>query len=333
MAILTPVELDDARRIGARFGLDVASIRLVPEGSVNTNAELVARDGRRWFLRIYEEQPPETARGEAAILAALAAAGVPTPMPLPLTDEVGDQGRAAIASHAGKAVAVFPFVEGEVVCQRGVTPARAAAVGAALAEVHLAGRAILAGPLGASVRATRFGPDALLARVRAVAANDPPPHVAEVLPHLARRCEEELEGAAPRGDEGFVHGDLFRDNVLFRGEAVAALLDFESASRGPLAFDLAVTLLAWCYGDDLDLALARALATGYARRAPVSPGVREALFDAARRACTRFATTRITDFELRPRGAGVHKDFRRWLARDAALVALGREGLDRALFG
>ena len=44
-----------------------------------------------------------------------------------------------------------------------------------------------------------------------------------------------------------VHGDLFRDNVLWApavaggtGPKIGALLDFESASRGHVAFDLMV---------------------------------------------------------------------------------------------
>lgn len=328
MAILTPLEDDDARRLGTRFGLDVTSLRLVPQGSVNTNAVITTSGGERWFLRVYEEQTPETARHEAAVLTALAAAGVPTPTPLPLADAPG-----AIAVHAGKPVAVFPFVDGEIVCQRRVTTAHTAAVGAALAQVHRAGAAILESPLGATVGATRFGPDALLRRLTAVAGAEPPPHVAAVLPELTARAEARIGVASPADDVGFVHGDLFRDNVLFRGDQLAALLDFESASRGSIAFDLAVTLLAWCHGDDLGLDLARAFVDGYRGVAPVTGATRAAVWTEARYACTRFATTRITDFELRPRGSGVWKDFRRWLARDAALVALGPGGLDRALFG
>jgi homoserine kinase type II len=49
-------------------------------------------------------------------------------------------------------------------------------------------------------------------------------------------------------------------------------------------------------------------------------------------AALRFAVTRITDFELRPRGTGVFKDYRRFLARADALDALGSEGL-RAMLG
>ncbi len=295
-------------------------------GSVNTNAQLTLVDGRRFFLRIYEEQTSATARHEAGLLEAFAAAGVPTPCPLPRSDGVGG----AIAEHAGKPVAIFPFVTGEVLCQRRVTAAHTREVGRALAGVHAAGEGVLAGPLGASVGESRFGPAALLARLDGLAGTALPADVAQAIPPL-RAALTSRSGTS--GGQGLIHGDLFRDNVLFEGERLAALLDFESASRGPLAFDLAVTMLAWCFGDDLDLRLARAMAEGYLAARPLDPATRAALFDQALFACARFATTRITDFELRPRDTGLYKDFRRWLAREASLRRLGPEGLERALFG
>lgn len=332
MAILTRLTLDDAKRLGARFGLEVTAFRPILQGSVNTNGVLETPSGRSWFLRIYEEQTPETARHEAAVLAALARAGVPTPTPLPLASGEGAIAEHQVGENAPKPVAVFPFVEGDMLCQKAVTEPRVAAVGAGLAVVHEAGRALLEGPQGWAIGRTRFGPQALLRRLDAVATASPPPAVAAALPHLAKRAADRL--ATPsRGEEGFVHGDLFRDNVLFQGDRLAALLDFESASRGPLAFDLAVTLLAWCFGSDLDLGLGRALMRGYCAVRPIEPATRAAVWDEAHYACTRFATTRITDFELRPRDAGVYKDFRRWLDRRDALDRIGRDRLDQALFG
>ena len=44
---------------------------------------------------------------------------------------------------------------------------------------------------------------------------------------------------------GIVHGDLFRDNALFEGDELVAVIDFHHASRALLAFDLAVALNDW----------------------------------------------------------------------------------------
>jgi homoserine kinase type II len=119
--------------------------------------------------------------------------------------------------------------------------------------------------------------------------------------------------------------------VLWRGEALAGLLDFESASEEPLVFDLAVTMLAWCYGDDLDAGLVRALFGGYQAARPLEEGDRAALFGEARLAALRFTVTRVTDYAMRAHtGANAWRDWRRFAARLARLDALGPAGLAAA---
>jgi homoserine kinase type II len=143
-----------------------------------------------------------------------------------------------------------------------------------------------------------------------------------VVDGLLARIEALDPRAAPR-DQGLIHGDLFRDNVLWEGDALTALLDFESASLGSFGFDLLVTVLAWCYGDALDLALARRMVEGYRAERALSAREVAELPEAARRAALRFTVTRVTDFELRRGAGGVYKDYRRFLGRLQALEALG----------
>jgi Ser/Thr protein kinase RdoA (MazF antagonist) len=97
VALLTPLPLPDAARLGREFGLDVVSIEALSVGSVNSNFALVARDGRRYFARLYEEQGRSGALSEIALVAALSRAGVPVVECLPRLDAggVGDfQGKA-----------------------------------------------------------------------------------------------------------------------------------------------------------------------------------------------------------------------------------------------
>jgi homoserine kinase type II len=220
---------------------------------------------------------------------------------------------------------VFPWVDGEILCQGRVTPEAAAQVGEALARVHLAGASYADAP------ASRFGVAQLDARVRSLQATALPAEVGATVKRLAGRLARHA-ARAPDETWGLVHGDLFRDNVLFREGRVAALLDFESASRESRPFDLMVTVLAWCFGDRLEPALVRAMVQGYARARPLPEVEAAALFDEGSFAALRFGITRITDFELRPRGSGVYKDYRRFLARADALDALGAHGL-RAMAG
>jgi Ser/Thr protein kinase RdoA (MazF antagonist) len=155
--------------------------------------------------------------------------------------------------------------------------------------------------------------------------------IRELLAHYAaRRC------ALP---SGLIHGDLFRDNVLFAGvespvpsspalerpsseqvpdvsDRIVALLDFESACHGHFAYDVMVCMLAWCYTSHFEVHKARALLAGYQSVRPLSTLEREQLHVEGALACLRFATTRITDFALRtPAGAIPQRDYRRFLTR------------------
>ena len=119
---------------------------------------------------------------------------------------------------------------------------------------------------------------------------------------------------------GLIHGDLFRDNVLWAPGPevrVGALLDFEQASGGSMAYDLAVCLNDWCWTGAPRLELCAALLDGYQRVRPLSAGDRAALPVEVRAAAARFTITRITDVYL----ANVDqpdKDFRAFLARAEA---------------
>ena len=113
---------------------------------------------------------------------------------------------------------------------------------------------------------------------------------------------------------GIIHGDLFRDNVLWAGPQIAAILDFEQASGGSLAYDLAVCINDWCWDGGPRIDLAAALVAGYQRVRPLTDADREALPVELRAAAARFTITRITDVYL-ARVANPEKDFRAFLAR------------------
>jgi homoserine kinase type II len=308
MALLTELPLPVAERLARAFGLELASVEPLQAGSVNSNFRFVTADGRRYFARIYEEQGIDGARSELRLVGLLAEAGVPVVQSIP--SAAGE----ALLDVSGKPFAIFPWLDGDILCQKRVTAEACEQVGAALARVHLTSERI--GPVSEG----RFRPADLRLRLERIPEPERAPfslaidHIRERLEHYeARRTE------IPRG---VIHSDLFRDNVLWNGERIGALLDFESACFGSFAYDVMTTILAWCYGAAFDLELVQGLLRGYAGVRPFDAGEVTALRVEGAIACLRFATTRITDFSLRAApGTPPVRDFRRFLARLEALEA------------
>ena len=141
-----------------------------------------------------------------------------------------------------KPATLFPWVTGAR-RSRFPTRRRCARSGAALALLHRAGQALpsselAAGPL--SARRARAPPGDL--RRRSALFRD------RARARRRARSRKRSRRAKARGPIGLIHQDLFPDNLLVdeRGE-LAAMLDLEQATYGPLLYDLAVALNAWCW--------------------------------------------------------------------------------------
>ncbi|MEM9693467.1 MAG: homoserine kinase [Myxococcota bacterium] len=310
MALLTPLTLDEARAFATAYGVELVELTPIPEGSVNSNFRCEASDGTVLFIRVYEESDGAAVLQQNRLLHHLVENGVPTPAALVTLD-----GR-TVQRHRGKPICFFPFLPGQSVCQQGVTADHCRTIGRALARIHDAGENYPDAPVD------RFSLAALERRIAGLEAMSGLTDEQRRDVDRLRALYEELKHT-PRLPETVVHGDVFRDNVLWREQTLVALLDFESASRGDAAFDLAVTLLAWCFGDDFGDELIKSMAAGYRETRALDRTWADHCFTQARVAALRFATTRLTDYELRPSDVVVYKDYRRFLARLAALEKIG----------
>ena len=316
VALLTPLPLADATRLGREFGLEVTAIEPLSVGSVNSNFALTAADGQRYFARLYEEQGRDGALAELALVAALQRAGVPVVQCLPRIDGAG------VGEFAGKAFIVFPWLDGEILCQGRVTVAACEKLGAALARMHLTTPS-LARPVEGRFRITDLRKR--LARIEREGHDEYLDDVERIRESLNHYEVERISQSAPRG---VIHSDLFRDNVLWtKAGELAALLDFESACEGAFAYDVMVTICAWCYSDRFETALVEGFLRGYHGVRPITGPEVAALKVEGAVGCLRFATTRITDFSLRaPPGRPPVRDYRRFLARLRAIEAGDLDG-------
>lgn len=322
MAILTVPDPRELESFVAAYPLGaVRHARGIEAGTVNTSYEVELESGR-YFLRIYEQQGEEGAVREGALLKHLVASGIPTPEPQTRADG------SLVGRLAGKPAALFPWVVGEMRCQSAVDGPTAYAVGEALAKVHVAGWPSSTSAASGASGIERFGCEDLARRCAQIAAS-PDLDAQPLGPALKAAIEAAFARRAAGLPTGLVHGDLFRDNVLWSGPEsamIAALLDFESAQRGPFVYDVAVTIVAWAYRDAFDLAVARALVAGYTSVRPLASIERDAMKDEAVLACLRFTITRITDDAAR-----IGKRWQRFVARRTEIDGLGRDGFAEAL--
>ena len=307
--------------LAKRFNLTLARIEPLALGSVNSNFRLTDSAGKVYFARLYEEQDHAGALREHAVVAALDDAGVP------VVRALRDREGGSLADFQGKAFAVFPWVAGESLCQGLVTEAACRALGAALAQVHLCS------PRAPTLPEGRFRIPDLRERLKRVEAAGR----ASLLPAVAtiRERLDHYQGVRVQGlAQGICHGDLFRDNVLWQGSQLSALLDFESVCLGNFAYDLMVTTLAWCYGSAFELPLVQALFDGYRSVRPLPAPEVLAMPTEGAIACLRFASTRLTDFSLRvPDGARPVRDFQRFLERMRAIEGGALNGCIASLGG
>jgi homoserine kinase type II len=213
----------------------------------------------------------------------LAGAGITCPTP------VRDAEGRMLRELAGRPAALVTFLEG--VWIRRPQASHCMALGQAMARLHLAGQ---------TFRGKR--PNALgLAGWRPLYQRFQS-RADEIAPGLGGIIEQELanlEASWPADlPQGVIHADLFPDNVFFLGDRLSGLIDFYFACTDALAYDVAITLNAWCFETDysFNITKGRALLKGYQSVRPLSPAERDALPLLARGAALRFLLTRAYDW-------------------------------------
>lgn len=250
----------------------------VDQGLLNRGYRLRTTRGR-YFLKHHFD--PETA-DPAAIARQhratqrLADLGVPVAPPLP-----GRDGR-TVAVVGGHAYALHPWVEGRHRDGGQLTTGQCGRLGALLGVVHASLERVMPAHARARTASEAADPadtfaliDDLLGRVR---RHRPADSFDELARHrlLERRTllEQHADRRPPCGSPvGWVHGDFHPFNLLYRGDAPAAIVDWDRLGLGPRAEE-AVRAAAIFFvrpAGALDLPKVRAYARAYRRTAGATP--------------------------------------------------------------
>jgi len=291
MAVYTDVAAEDLAPFLAGYDIgELLAYKGIAEGVENSN--FLVHTSRGYFiLTLYERRVAERDLPFfLALMEHLASRGITCPQP------VKNRAGQTLGRLAGRPAAIVTFLEGLWI--RRPSAAHCAALGEALARLHLAGADFAMRRDNAlSVAGWRQLYAACGGRANAVQ-----PDLTTV---LAAELDV-LEREWPRGlPQGVIHADLFPDNVFFLGDRLSGLIDFYFACTDTLAYDIAICLNAWCFEQDhsYNVTKGRALLASYAKTRPLSAQEWDKLPLLARGAALRFLLTRLADWLDVPPGA------------------------------
>jgi homoserine kinase type II len=291
MAVYTDISDAELEAFLAAYDLGApTALKGVAEGVENSNF-LLETDRGRFFLTIYERRVRrEDLPFFLGFMQHLARAGYPSATP------IADRAGRLLGEMRGKPAAIVSFLSGLSV--RRPTVAHCREAGSGLAWLHQAGEGF------AGRRVNDLGHlawPAMFEGLRAEADALKPGLASMIASDVAR-----IDAGWPAGlPEGVIHADYFPDNVFFRGTTFAGAIDFYFAANDALAYDIGVTLNAWCFEADgsFNITAARALVAGYESRRPLSAEERRVLPILAYGAALRFFLTRLHDWGATPAGA------------------------------
>ena len=253
----------------------------IPSGIENTNYFVTTSNGR-FVLTLFEKLTADELPFYLNLMAHLARHGIPCPAPM------ADRHNRFLGELNDKPACIVSRLHGKSILQP--TVANCAAVGAMLAQLHVAGQSFgerMANPRGPVWRAQAAAEVTLFL----------PAENAALL-----REEIALHAHNDSGDlvQGVIHADLFRDNVLMDGERIGGLIDFYFACNDALLYDVAITVNDWCAGANStpDATRTRALLRAYDAVRPFSAAEAAAWPMMLRLAALRFWLSRLYDLHL-----------------------------------
>jgi homoserine kinase type II len=232
MAVFTEVSLDQAARLIEGLGIGtLRELKPCAGGIENTNYFADTSEGR-FVLTLFERLTADELPFYLELMKHLADRGLPVPGPH------ADAAGSLLLSLNGRPAAVVDRLPGE----HHLAPdaADCASVGTMLAGLHLAASDF------PRAQANLRGLDWWNETVPVVVPHLPTPLAALMQDELDFQRHLAASSAYTSLPRGVIHGDLFRDNVMFSGKTLDGVFDFYFAGVDCLLFDIAVALNDWC---------------------------------------------------------------------------------------
>jgi homoserine kinase type II len=291
MAVFTSVSIDELSSWMTRFPLGkVHQIKGISSGIENSNF-FITTDQGEYVLTLFEKLTAEQLPFYLELMRHLADRGILVPAP------VADNHGNILNTLNGKPASIVTKLEGQSELAPAAT--HCAQVGDMLAKMHLAGQDFsiyqpnLRG-LSWWLETTPTVLPYLPADIQALLQNE-----------VAYQADFAATATYAALQQGPVHADLFRNNVMFHNESLTGFFDFYFAGCDTWLFDLAVTVNDWCIDlttGELDVERVKAMLDAYHAVRPFTDAERTAWQPMLRAAALRFWLSRLYDFYL-PRDA------------------------------
>ena len=293
MAVYTEVAFDEAAALIASVGLGALQALSPCKGGIENTNYFADSAAGRFVITVFERLRADELPFYLQLMKHHAEHALPVPRPH------ADASGALVLALAGKPAAIVDRLPGE----HHLAPDAddCAGVGTMLARLHASARDFA--PAQPNLRGLAWWNET----------------VPVVVPHLSREqaalMEDELayqrqlaaSSAYATLPRAAIHGDLFRDNVMFVGRTLAGVFDFYFAGVDTLLFDIAVALNDWCIdlaSGRLDEDRASALVSAYEALRPLETAEVRLVPALMRAAAFRFWLSRAWDQYL-PRDAVV----------------------------
>ncbi len=299
MSVFTTLTLQDVRTWLRDFDLaDAVDLRGIAAGITNTNYFVLTQNNcleqTNYVLTIFEKNQSSDLGYFVDLMRFLSLQGVLCPLP------IADKAGVSLHFLKGKPALMVSCLNGADILAPSINQVEQ--VARALAHMHKKGAGFARTGVNQRDRTWRINT------------------AQKVLPKLANNDQLLLQTELAylhakdfsRLPHGVVHGDLFRDNVLFDGERLGGFIDFYYACNDVLAYDVAIAVNEWCVhhnGADigeLNQEKINAFLSAYQEVRAFEQGEHEAWVDVCRLAALRFWLSRLHDFYFPQAGELTH---------------------------
>ena len=290
MSVFTTLTLEEVQDCFQDFSIGkITELKGIAAGITNTNYFLITETSR-YVLTIFEANTIDELPYFVDLMSYLAEHAIPCPVP------IADKQGIALRVIKDKPALLVSCLKGSDVDNP--DESQCAQVGRVLAQMHVAGVAF--------EQASNNQRDAVWRADTAAQVMDKLSEDDQALLTQALAFQAKLDlTALPKG---VIHGDLFRDNVLFDGATLGGFIDFYYACHDVLAYDVAIAVNDWCLTEtgEFDEPRLNAFMQAYTEVRPFNEDEQQAWQGLLCIAALRFWLSRLYDLHFPNEGELTH---------------------------